>query len=112
MVIETKADLRQAILSLLPKGKENAVTGDILAKRLGLRGTREMRQVIKEMRHDGKLIGLSVRKPRGYYLIQTSEELLECMSTLKGYCVEAAIARRDLKIAGKKLLDPYQISLL
>ena len=71
MTIETKADLKQAILSQLSRGQQNALTGDLLSRRLGLRGTREMRQVIKELRHNGYLIGLSVRKPRGYYLIDT-----------------------------------------
>jgi len=111
-MIETKTDMRQAILEQLPRGHDNAITGDLLAKRLGLKGTREMRQVIKEMRSNGHLIGLSVRQPRGYYLIETAEELEGCMAILKGYCVEAAIARRDLKLAGSKLLNPYQISLL
>ena len=112
MAIETKSDMKQAILSQLSKGHKNALTGNILAKRLRLSGTREMRQVIKELRHNGYLIGLSVRNPRGYYLIDTVEELEGCMTILKGYCVEAAIARRDLKLAGIKLLNPYQISLL
>jgi len=111
-MIETKAELRQAILYELPHGHANALTGDILAKRLELRGTREMRQVIKGLRQDGYLIGLSVKAPRGYYLIETAEELQGCMAILKGYCVEAALARRDLKLAGRKLLNPYQISLL
>lgn len=112
MVIETQSDLRQAILEQLNIGKDKAITGDQLAKRLDLKGTREMRQTIKEMRHAGHLIGLSVKSPRGYYLINTADELNECMTILKGYCVEAALARRDLKRAGRSLLDPYQMSLL
>ena len=112
MGIETKTEMKQAILEQLNRGHQNALTGDLLARRLGLKGTREMRQVIKDLRHNGHLIGLSVTKPRGYYLIDTIEELEGCMAILKGYCVEAAIARRDLKLAGRKLLNPYQISLL
>ena len=111
-MIETKLDLSIAILEHLSYGRENAITGEALSKRMDLKNTREMRQVIKELRHEGKLIGLSIRPPYGYYLISTAEELKECMATLKGYCVEAAIARRDLKLGGRVLLNPCQLNLL
>ena len=115
-VIETKEELKFAITSTLPYGKENAITGKVLALRMGI-GTsatelRRMRQVISELRHERTLIGLSVHKPYGYYFIQNIEELQGCMATLKGYCIEAAIARRDLKLAGRALLEPGQLLLL
>ncbi len=114
--IETKEELKEAIVSSLLYGKKNAIIGKVLAYRIGIRNTetelRKMRRTISELRHERTLIGLSVNKPFGYYLIQTAEELHECMSTLKGYCVEAAIARRDLKLAGKALLNPGQLPLL
>lgn len=112
MVTEIRSDLKLAILEQLNYGRENAITGADLAKRLGQHGTREMRHVIKDLRHDGQLIGLSIRPPYGYYLINSAEELLECMATLKGYCCEAAIARRDLKVAGRVILNPHQLNLL
>lgn len=102
--IETKTDLKNAILDQLHLGKGNAITKDTLAKRLHV-GERDLRQTIRELRHDGKLIGLSVRKPYGYFLIETAEELQDCMDTFLGYCVESARARRDLKVAGRKLLE-------
>lgn len=113
-MIVTKLDLGIAILEQLDYGRNNAITRAVLLKRLGLqpKDDRELRQVIKELRHEGKLIGLSIRPPYGYYLISTAEELLECMAILRGYCVEAAIARRDLKVAGKALLNPHQLNLI
>lgn len=113
-MIETKLDFGIAILEQLSYGRENAITRAVLLKRLGLqpKDDRELRQVVKEMRHAGKLIGLSIRPPYGYYLINSAEELLECMAILRGYCVEAAIARRDLKVAGRVLLNPHQINLI
>lgn len=109
-VIDTKQDLQHAILQQLSRGHQNAITKDLLRQRLALRNDREMRQEIKELRHTGHLIGLSVKKPYGYYLIETAEELAGCMATLKGYCVEAAIARRDLKVAGRKLLEQQYLT--
>lgn len=110
------AELKEAILSQLSFGKDAAITGKTLAICIGI-GTsetqlRRMRRMISELRHERELIGLSVNKPFGYYLIQSKEELRECMSILKGYCVEAAIARRDLKLAGRALLEPGQLVLL
>ena len=69
MATEIRYDLKLAILEQLNYGREKAVTGAILAKRLGQKDTREMRHVIKDLRHDGQLIGLSIRPPYGYYLM-------------------------------------------
>ncbi|KKN27691.1 hypothetical protein LCGC14_0861670 [marine sediment metagenome] len=114
--IDTKEELKTAIVSALPYGKERAIIGKVLANLIGIRATetelRGMRRAIKELRHDRVLIGLSVHKPFGYYLIQNVDELKECMATLKGYCVEAAYARRDLKLAGRALLEPGQLPLM
>ena len=94
----------QAILSQLARGKANAITKDKLSKRLNC-GERTLREKIKELRGAGYLIGLSVRRPYGYYIIETAEELQECMAILKSYCVEAALARRDMKRGGRMLLE-------
>ncbi len=104
MTTETKTDLKSAILHHLQYGKQSAMTGKVLSQRCGERGTRAMRQAIRELVQNGYLIGLSPRPPYGYYLIETPEELQECMATLQGYCVNAALHRRDLKRAASQRL--------
>ena len=72
--IDTKEELKANIVSMLSYGKERAITGKVLASRIGIRTTgtelRAMRRAIKELRHERNLIGLSVHKPFGYYMIQ------------------------------------------
>jgi len=92
-------NLKDNILQYLKHGHENAIGKSQLQQRLQLKDDREMRQAIKELRHEGHPIGLSLSKPHGYYIIETKDELHQCMKTFKSYCCEAAITRRDLKLA-------------
>ena len=43
MLTETKADLRQAVLNQLGKGKSQAIPGKLLAQRLREKDTRKIR---------------------------------------------------------------------
>ena len=109
---ETKDDLKEAILHYLKYGQENATSKNRLLEFCGLSSNqtddRILRLAIKDLRHEGKRIGLSLKKPSGYYLIETADELAQCMHTLKGYCVESAISRRDLKLACPELFKELQ----
>ena len=101
MVIDLKQDLKSEILWHLPHGKASAITGKALASQCGEKGTRFLRQMIRELINEGNLIGLSVKGANGgYFLIETPEELEECLVTLRKYCVQAALHRRDLKRNG------------
>ena len=109
-------ELKQVILYHLKHGQHNATSKSDLLRLCGLSSSktddRVLRLAIKELRHERHLIGLSLNKQcPGYYLINTVEELEKCMGTLKGYCVEAALTRRDLKVAGYALLHPGQLPL-
>ena len=113
---DTKQDLKNDILYNMRHGLESAIRKADLLKRCGLSESktddRILRLAIKELRQGGERVGLSVSsKHPGYYFIETAEELLQCMATLKGYCVEAAITRRDLKRAGYSLMHPGQLPL-
>ena len=101
MVIDLKQDLKAEILRHLPHGKATAITGKALASLCGERGTRFLRSSIRELINEGNLIGLSLNgKSGGYYFIETPDELEECLVTLRNYCVQAALHRRDLKRNG------------
>lgn len=71
--IETKQDLKYAVLSQLSKGKSKAVPGKILAQRLGLRDTRPIRSAVIELLKD-KIPILGTSK-NGYWI---SDNLEEC----------------------------------
>lgn len=99
--------LKQKILQKLQLGKNNAILGRNLAF-ITDSDPRFMRECIKELRHEGHLIGNSVGKPAGYYFIETAEELIENMNRARSYCIENALMRRDLKKAGRHLLEKHE----
>lgn len=96
---------KTTLLRHLRKGRANAIRKADLARLCGC-NEREMRRTITEelVRQDKVLIGLSTRKPYGYFLIETPEELDDCCATLRSYCVSAAVHRRDLLRAAKSRL--------
>lgn len=100
-------ELQNMILKYLKPRQENAISKNNLLSLCGLSVSktddRVLRIAIKELRRQGTPIGLSLKRPSGYYLIETAEELEQCMNTLLGYCVEAARTRRDLKVALPRL---------
>ncbi len=122
-MIDTKDDLKLAILASLGRGKENAITGELLAQRLNEKGTRAIRLVIRELISDGVCIIGANSKPYGYFIAETQEEVDEYRAELRSYLCEHALRRRDIKRAWDKELErrrkimeetkvpPHQISL-
>lgn len=111
MVSETKQDLRQVVLSNLQKGKHSAVSGKLLAKRLGERDTRQLRLAIIELIEQGYPICGTAKPPHGYYIAETPEECQECLDQLMSYLKMIAQHHKYLLRASRVLLDPYQIKL-
>jgi hypothetical protein len=108
------SNLNTTLIYHIPKGHANAITGNRLGKSCGLTKPGElrmMRREIRELTRRGELIGLSTRKPRGYYRIETPEELKDTCETLKNYCVEAALHRRDLIRAAKHLRGQFRLEV-
>jgi len=106
MTTATKTDLKSAILHQLNYGKHRALTGAVLAQRLGEKDTRTMRLAIRELQKDFhpvcSLPGV------GYFLAEAPDEIEECMKILHGYCVESAIHRRDMKRCLAKMVEQQQ----
>ena len=107
--IETKIDLREAILYQLQRGKQNALPGRILAQRLGFKDDRRIRLAIRELITEGYPIASSVSPPMGFFIAQDRIEATQYLSDLKGRLVEDAYRRRDFKIAAKAILQPEQL---
>ena len=110
--IETKADLKEALLHQLSLGRENAVKGNVLAKRLDFKDDRFIRQTIRELIAEGSPIASSTGKPAGYFIANSPDEAIDFMRDLKGRLVNDAYRRRDFKRAARKLLQPSQLYLL
>ena len=75
------------------RGSQNPITGKEIAECLGARDTREIRNKILELTHDGLPVASSVTKPFGYYVCETVAEMDSYSSVLKSYMREIAIHR-------------------
>lgn len=106
MITAEITDLKTDILRCLRHGHANAIRKDTLRKIIGSRDDRYLRQTIIELIKEGTPIVTAKTKPFGYFIADTPEEIKECMEKMKGYCIESAIHRRDLK----RCLDKMQVN--
>lgn len=75
--------LKSALLSILPTGKENAVGGKHLSRRLIGEDTRAIRQTIFDLAiEDNILVCCSEKTPRGYYLPKDRQEAQDYLDVL------------------------------
>jgi hypothetical protein len=93
-IIETKAELREAILKHLKIGEENAIKGKQLAVLLGEKGTRQIRIEIAELRHSLKPI---ISSNKGYFLAKDLDDILKAKDFLRSYIIELCKDLRDYK---------------
>ena len=105
-------ELKFAVLKQLNKGKSKAITGSLIANRLGMRNDRSIRLAIRELIRDGIPIASSVKPPLGFFIAETKEEAEDYMSVLKGRLIEDALRRRDIKRATQKIRVPEQLVLI
>ena len=95
--IETKDDLKQAVLHYLKTGESNAIKKRDLAKLIGAEkdiDQRLMRLAIAELRHAGHAI---IGSQKGYYIAETIQDILKSREYLKNYIKALCIDLRDLK---------------
>lgn len=109
--LETHTDLAAAVLSQLETGRSKALKGEIIAQRLGLRGTRHIREAILELIEKGYRVVSTSTKPYGYYLAENEEDIKQNIKTLDSYIEKLAKHRRDLIRASQGLLKPEQMRL-
>lgn len=105
-------EIQADIFSLLKYGKENAITGEALAKLLGFHGDRAIRLAIRELIAGRVAVASSVNPPFGYFIANTPEEVNEYLAVMKGRLVNDAYRRRDFKRASRVILDPHQMTLI
>ncbi len=104
-----KKELKDKILFQLRYGRENAKKGMDLAEAVGEKDDRIIRRTIRELIAERYLI---LSSAWGYYFADDAEDLEGHLESLRNRALEDLRRYRDLKIAGKKLLDPHQLDLI
>jgi hypothetical protein len=104
----TDIELADAICAQLQKGKEHAITGKILAQRLNLKGTRQIRAVMAELRHAGIPI---IGGQTGYFIAANVDEILEAKEYLRSYIIDLAKDLRDLKRIAQKYAGQLSLKI-
>ncbi len=91
-------NIKSKILSAIPKGKNNAMTAKNLSIKLGLPTNDTnftLRKIIKVMvEEDGELIGSTTANPKGFFLINSKDELGSYLDSLEKR-IEKTINRRN-----------------
>lgn len=104
-------ELEGLVLGELKPGHSNAIPGRILASRLLYKNDREVRLAIRSLIEQGHPILSSVKPPMGYFIAETQEEIKEYQEVLQSRILEDARRKRDIKLAGRRLLQPGQLPL-
>jgi len=99
--------MKGTIIRLLEnrQGKENAITGKELARLLGERDDRRIRQIIRELIEEGYPIASSVTGTKGYFMTQTFAEKEEYLAVMRSRLIQDALRRRDYKKSAGLYLD-------
>lgn len=95
--IETKDDLKHAILQNLKTGEASAIKKRDLAKLIGAdkdTDQRLMRLMIRELRHAGYPI---IGSQKGYFLAANLQDVLKSREYLTSYIKSLCVDLRDLK---------------
>lgn len=112
MSASTNGTLKADVRSLLRYGKSNALSGRILAQRLGFKNDRQIRLAIREIIASGVPIISSVHPPYGYYIADSPDEVVEHLGELRHRALEVLGRYKDLKLASREILQPSQLELL
>jgi|TARA_Y100000310_G_C20329923_1_gene644767 biotin operon repressor len=107
-----RVKLTKAVMSLLREGKQNAISGNELARRLGQGDDRKIRLVIREIIRDGIPIASSVTPPMGYYIVKNGEESASYIAVLTHRIKEDQSRLDDFKAAVSCFSPPEQLNLI
>ena len=103
-------DNQQVVLRILlsHQGRSKAIKGMEMARLLGFRDDRSIRQVIRELIAEGYPIASSVQKPFGYFIVATRQEAEYYAQSIRSRLIEDAIRRRDFRRAADQYLTPAE----
>jgi hypothetical protein len=101
------------IVERLNYGKENAVTGKMLAKWLGQKDDRAIREQIRLLISLQWPILASVSgKHPGYYMAESKEEVEAYTANLHKRSMEILVREKELKRAAKNIKNPHQLPMM
>lgn len=84
-----------AVLGCLQHGRESATSSTEIERRTGLT-VRRIQEVILDLRmKHGEMVMAAVKHPRGYYIAQTQDEIVDYVNSLMSR------ALKELKVAAK-----------
>lgn len=93
---------RLQLLNILQNGKRNAINAEDIAIRLGFPTTGNQvktRDLIRECIENGDLIASSISTPKGFYIIETIDELNDYLDSLERRASDI-LSRRNWLIDG------------
>jgi len=108
----SNGELKTQVLESLRIGHGKALTGKLLATRLGFHTDRAIRMAIRELIKDGYPVAASVVPPLGFFIAETKDEVDSYAANIKSRLVEDAYRRRDFLRASLNIKQPEQMRLM
>jgi hypothetical protein len=104
--------LQLMIVEKLQYGAEHAVTGRMLAKWLGQKDDRLIREQIRILISlKWPVLSSVAGKKGGYYMANSKEEVEGYAKDLHGRAMEILVREKDLKRAAKTITKPHQLNM-
>lgn len=110
----TDLDLKSEVLAILVKhqGERNAIKGKELARLLGFRSDRTIRQAIEELEKQYP-VAATTEPPYGYFIAETEEEKQKYQEVLKSRAIQNWERWHNFnRSAGLKLNEATQVRLI
>lgn len=99
MVTTTREDTTARIVSLIPKGKDNAISRSWLRYAIG-KSDRQIRQMIRDAREDGYLI---VNTGKGYYIPDDVADLIKYYRREKRRAISIFVGLKNTRAQLKEM---------
>ena len=104
-----KKGSRLIVADVLPRGKENAVSAEVLCNRLGFETVRELQKEIARERAAGAVILSTCQEDGGYFLPGNAREIKEFIRTLESRGRNTLLALKSARELLRKWEDKGDI---
>jgi len=107
MIVQQRVSLKRELTEVIKRhqGRDRAITGMELAKRLNQRDDRRIRILIRELIEEDLPVASC---GKGYFIPNSYQEAREYADSLKGRLIEDALRRRDFRRAADCHLRPVE----
>ncbi|KKL22239.1 hypothetical protein LCGC14_2437410 [marine sediment metagenome] len=104
-------DIEEEVLSLIRKGRDNAIRSNVIAGVVGC-AERVVRKAIRELITQGYCILSATDSPPGYFIAADWEEVMDYAKALRKRGIEDLRRRRDILQAAPSKVPPKQLELI